>query len=408
MTHRFQTNICGFPSMNFQCDICIVGNGVIGKAAAVGLAQAGLSVVLLCPPAHQRQQDAAWDVRVYALNRTARDLLDSIKAWDTLDHGRVAPVDSMVIHGDSARAGKISFDAWGARAHELAWIIEDRNLEQALDGAIRFASKLTVVEGQSDRIEVGASAVKLWLTDGRSIDARLLVGADGRQSWVRGQYDIGITYRSYGQRAVVSNFDCEIPHHGMAQQWFTDRQGVIALLPLPGNRVSLVWSAPEALAHQLQREPLAQLAETLSQLPGQRVGRLTPLQPEAVQAIPLVFLQTESMIGPRVVLAGDAAHVVHPLAGHGMNLGFGDVACLVRILSERDALNDCGDERLLRRYARARKEDVLLMQLATDGLERLFAADLEPVRFLRNVGMDLLDRLPFVKRRLIAHAMGAL
>ncbi|MDO9217311.1 MAG: FAD-dependent monooxygenase, partial [Lacisediminimonas sp.] len=114
------------------------------------------------------------------------------------------------------------------------------------------------------------------------------------------------------------------------------------------------------------------------------------------------------MIAPRVVLAGDAAHAVHPLAGHGMNLGFGDVAALIRVMSERGAAADCGDERLLRRYSRSRTEDVLLMQLATDGLERLFSTDLEPVRLVRNLGMDLLDRLPFIKRRLIAHAMGSL
>lgn len=394
--------------MNFQCDICVVGNGAIGKAAAVGLAQAGYSVVLLCPPARQSRQAApSWDVRVYALNRTARDLLAKLRAWDALDHGRIEPVESMVIHGDRARAGKLSFDAYGARATELAWIVEDANLEQALDGAVRFAPKLTVIEGRTEQITADASSVRLQLNDGRPIEARLVVGADGRHSWIRAQFDFGITYRSYNQQAIVSNFDCELPHRGAAQQWFTEKEGVIALLPLPGNRVSLVWSAPDALATQLLGEPLAQLAERLSDLPGQLVGRLTPLQPEAVQAIPLIFLRTESMAGPRVVLAGDAAHVVHPLAGHGMNLGFGDVASLVRVLSERDAIRDCGDERLLRRYARARKEDVLLMQMATDGLERLFSLDFEPVRLARNLGMDVLDRLPFVKRRLIAHAMGS-
>ncbi|WP_241673226.1 FAD-dependent monooxygenase [Lacisediminimonas profundi] len=394
-------------SMNYQCDICIVGNGAIGKAAAVGLAQSGLSVVLLCPPGPQRQETASWDTRVFALNRIARDLLSGLRVWDALDHARVAPVESMVVHGDSARAGKLSFDAYSARATELAWIVEDSNLERALDGAVRFAPKLTVVDGLAECIETDAAAVMVALQDGRSIHADLLVGADGRQSWVRGQCDIGITYRPYGQKAVVCNFECEIPHHGAAQQWFTDKQGIVALLPLPGNRVSLVWSAPDALAEQIMRDPLSLLAETLTQLPGQMVGRLTPLQPEAVQAVPLMFLKAESMIAPRVVLAGDAAHAVHPLAGHGMNLGFGDVAALMRILSEREAGRDCGDERLLRRYARARKEDVLLMQLATDGLERLFSADLEPVRVLRNLGMDVLDRLPFIKRRLITHAMGS-
>jgi 2-octaprenylphenol hydroxylase len=392
--------------MNLQCDVCIVGNGAVGKAAAVGLAQAGLSVILLGPPGGHALQAASWDVRVFALNRIARDLLSRLRVWEALDHARVAPVESMVVHGDRARAGKISFDAYSARATELAWIVEDSNLEHALDGAMRFTPKLTKVEGLAERIERDSASARLVLQDGRCIQAGLLVGADGRQSWVRGQCDIGITYRSYGQQAVVCNFACELPHHGTAQQWFTDKEGVIALLPLPGDRVSLVWSAPDSLAEQLLRDPLAQLASTLSALPGQIAGRLTPLQPESVQAIPLIFLRTASMVAPRVVLAGDAAHAVHPLAGHGMNLGFGDVEALIRVMSERGAAADCGDERLLRRYARSRTEDVLLMQLATDGLERLFSTDLEPVRLIRNLGMDLLDRLPFIKRRLISHAMG--
>ncbi len=394
--------------MNLQCDICIVGNGAVGKAAAVGLAQSGLSVILLCPPGRHAVPAASWDVRVFALNRIARDLLSRMRVWDALDHARVAPVESMVVHGDRAGAGKISFDAYSARTAELAWIVEGSNLEHALDGALRFTPNLSVIDGLAERIVWEPASVKLVLQDGRQIEAGLLVGADGRQSWVRGQCDIGITYRSYGQQAVVCNFSCELPHHATAQQWFTDKQGVIALLPLPGNRLSLVWSAPDALAEQLLRDPLVQLGDTLSALPGQIAGRLTPLQPESVQAIPLVFLRTASMIAPRVVLAGDAAHAVHPLAGHGMNLGFGDVAALIRVISERGVAADCGDERLLKRYARARAEDVLLMQLATDGLERLFSTDLEPVRLIRNLGMDLLDRLPFIKRRLITHAMGSL
>lgn len=392
--------------MNLQSDTCIVGDGAIGKAAAIGLARAGLSVTLLRPPGQKRLPAASWDTRVYALNRTARDLLATLRVWDAMDQARIAPVEGMVVQGDSRRPGKLSFDAYGARTSELAWIVEDSNLEHALDGALRYSPNLTVVEDTAEAILHDAAGVELKLASGKNLRARLLVGADGRNSWVRGQCDIGITYRSYGQKGVVCNFDCELPHHGRAQQWFLDQQGIVALLPLPGNRLSLVWSAPDALAAQLMQQPLSQLADTLSALPGQLAGRLTPLQPEARQAIPLVFIKAESTIAPRVVLAGDAAHVIHPLAGHGMNLGFGDVAALCDAMATPEARQDCGDERLLRRYARSRKEDVLLMQIATDGLERLFATDLEPVRLIRNLGMDLVDRLPFLKRRLIGHAMG--
>lgn len=392
--------------MNFQSDICVVGDGAIGKALAIGLSQLGYSVTLLRPASRAPQSQAAWDTRVYALNHAARDLLSGLRVWEAMDHGRIAPVDAMLVHGDSAHAGKIEFDAWNARSSELAWIVEDSNLEQAMDGALRYAQRLQQAQGRATRVLQQADGVELQLENGDLIRARLLIGADGRHSWVRAQCDIGMTYRDYHQRGVVCNFDCELPHHGRAQQWFLGRDGIVALLPLPERRLSLVWSAPNALAEQLLNEPLTELARRLSDLPGQLAGRLTPLQPESIQAIPLLFIRAQSMIAQRVLLAGDAAHGVHPLAGHGMNLGFGDVAAIFKLFDSEEARADCGDDRLLRRYARARREDVLLMQMATDGLERLFATEIEPLRIARNLGMDVLNRLPFIKRRLIAHAMG--
>ncbi len=392
--------------MNFQSDICVVGDGAIGRALAIGLSQQGYSVTLLRPHSRAPQAQGSWDTRVYALNHAARNLLSDLRVWDAMDPSRIAPVDAMLIHGDSAHAGKLDFDAWNARSSELAWIVEDSNLEQAMDGALRYAQRLQQAQGRATRLLQQAEGVELQLENGDLIRSSLLIGADGRHSWVRGQCDIGITYRDYYQQGVVCNFECELPHHGRAQQWFLGRDGIVALLPLPGQRLSLVWSAPNPLAEQLLREPLQQLAQRLSDLPGQIAGRLTPLQPESVQAIPLLFIRAQSMIAQRVLLAGDAAHGVHPLAGHGMNLGFGDVAALFKLLDSDEARRDCGDDRVLRRYARARREDVLLMQVATDGLERLFSSEIEPLRIVRNLGMDVLNRLPFVKRRLIAHAMG--
>ncbi|HJV51414.1 MAG TPA: UbiH/UbiF family hydroxylase [Noviherbaspirillum sp.] len=393
--------------MQIQSNICVIGNGAVGKATALAFAQAGLSVTLLSPAASTASDaHASWDVRVYALNHTAHDLLASLKVWDALDASRVAPVDAMDIKGDGAQAGQLGFDAYGARTGALAWIVEDRNLNAAMDAALKFAPNMRVVTGRAAALQANAQAARVRLDNGDVIEAELVVGADGAQSWVRGQCDIGIDYRSYGQRGVVSNFECDNPHHGVASQWFTSSDGIIALLPLPGQRVSLVWSAPEPLADTLLREPLAQLAQRLSALPGHRLGQLRPVQPELVRAFPLTLLRTHSIIAPRVALVGDAAHVVHPLAGHGMNLGFGDVVALVKTVIEREAHRDCGDERVLARYARGRKEDILLMQLATDGLERLFSADFEPLRVARNIGLNLVNKLPVIKRRLISHALG--
>jgi len=392
-------------------DICIVGDGAVGKTAALGLAQAGLKVTLLAPPSKAAPPDeASWDVRVYALNHTAHRLLSSLRVWDAMDAERIAPVDNMTVQGDGlgekARPGLLSFDAYAARTDALAWIVEGRNLDQALDAALRFAPNVRVVQGRATALSVGAEAATLTLDSGQSLSAALVVGADGANSWVRGQCDIGLDYRSYGQNAIVTNFSCELPHRGVAYQWFGPTEGIIALLPLPGNRVSLVWSAPVALAEQLMRLPLSDLAGRLAQWAGPVLGQLTPLQPEVAKAFPLRLIKPHAMIAPRVALIGDAAHAVHPMAGHGMNLGFGDVDALIETLVKREPQYDCGDDRVLRRYGRARKEEVLLMQIATDGLHRLFSTEAEPVRLVRNIGMSLVNHLPVLKRRLIAHALG--
>jgi 2-octaprenylphenol hydroxylase len=397
--------------MHGKSDVCIVGNGAIAKTAALGFAQAGQSVTLLCPPQGAPQAappgaSPAWDVRVYALNHSAHSLLSSLRVWGALDAGRVAPVDAMVVKGDGTRAGDLGFDAYGAHVGALAWIVEGRNLDQALDAALKFAQNVTIVHGRASRLQSGLDAATIELENGDTICAELVVGADGAQSWVRGQCDIGFSYREYGQRGVVTNFACEKPHHGAAHQWFTGADGIVALLPLPGNRVSLVWSAPNELADTLRRESAGQLAARLAPLCAGQLGELTPLQPEQVSDFPLALMRPNAIVAPRVALIGDAAHAVHPLSGHGMNLGFADVAQLVETVNTRQPQRGIGDERVLASYSRARKEDVLLMQVATDGLVRLFAADFEPVRVARNLGLSLLDKLPGLKRRLISHALG--
>jgi 2-octaprenylphenol hydroxylase len=398
-----------------RSDICVVGDGAVGKAAALGLAQAGLSVVLLSAGAAANAGAMsgssalpdALDVRVFALNHVAHHLLHGLKVWGALDAGRIAPVTAMQVQdaGPDADAS-IGFDAYRSYISELAWIVEDCNLNHALDSALRFAPNIQRINGSAEKLSSNAELASLWLTDGRELQTRLVVGADGAQSWVRGQVDIGLDYRSYGQQGVVTNFACEKTHHGVAHQWFVGAQGIIALLPLPGNQVSLVWSAPDALAAELMREPLSNLLERLHVYCADTHGQLSPLQPELIKAFPLRFIRPHSLVAQRVVLIGDAAHVVHPLAGHGMNLGFADVQSLLEVVTKREAYRDCGDARILSRYRRARSEDVALMQLATDGLERLFGSEIPAVRLVRNAGLNLLNRLPLLKRKLISHAMG--
>jgi 2-octaprenylphenol hydroxylase len=396
--------------MQLQSNVCVIGNGAIGKAAALGLAQAGLSVTLLTPPSAISKetiaQPMAWDARVYALNRVARDFLSSVKVWGALDASRIAAIEAMEVKGgDAQRAGNLRFDAYSARTDALAWIVEDRNLNLALDTALRFAANVRVLSGRATQLSTTSDGATVQLENTDVLAAELIVGADGGQSWVRGQCDIGIDYRPYGQRAIVTNFECDKPHHGVAYQWFTSSEGIVALLPLPGNRMSLVWSAPEALAETLLSQSVARLAERVSQIAGD-FGNLRPLDPPVVKDFPLALIRPHAITGPRVALVGDAAHVIHPLAGHGMNLGFADIAMLLKVLKEREPYRDCGDARVLGRYARARKEDILAMQLATDGLERLFSSDFEPLKVARNIGLNLVNSLPGIKRRLMLHAFG--
>jgi 2-polyprenyl-6-methoxyphenol hydroxylase-like FAD-dependent oxidoreductase len=185
-------------SVQHRSDVCIVGNGAIAKTAALGFAQAGHSVSLLVPPARPAPAAAGgeqpWDVRVYALNHTAQKLLSSLKVWGALDLARVAPVDSMSVNGDGKNAGGLMFDAFGAHVGTLAWIVEDSNLNQALDAALKFAHNVHLVSGCAAKLECGADAATVWLEDGRTVACDLVVGADGRESWVRGQCGIGIDY----------------------------------------------------------------------------------------------------------------------------------------------------------------------------------------------------------------------
>ncbi len=388
-----------------RCDIGVIGNGAVGKAAALGFAQAGYSVLLLCPDeaaSVARKMSPDWDARVFALNHTAKNLLSRLKVWDALVPERVAPVEAMQVF--DANGARLVLDAYAASELSMAWIVEDQNLNQALDSALRFAANVRIVVGKTRAMS--ADFTQLQLDNGTSLQADLWVAADGAQSWMRNQADIGLDYRSYGQRGVVANFSCSQPHHGVAHQWFLGDDGIIALLPLAGQQVSLVWSAPEALAQTLLAESAQQLAARVMLYAQAILGELIPLPPQRVQAFPLNFIAPHQIIGPRMALVGDAAHVVHPLAGHGMNLGFGDVVTLLDVVSERESWRSCGDQRVLQRYARARKEDVLLMQLATDGLARLFGSPLSPLQQLRSFGLSLVDKLPFVKKQLVRQAMG--
>jgi len=235
------------------------------------------------------------------------------------------------------------------------------------------------------------------------LSAKLIVGADGLRSRVRQAAGLAAALKAYGQTAVVANFACERAHHGVARQWFRTDGGVLAWLPLPGRRMSMVWSAPDALAAELGALTGAALAERVAEAGGRVLGALAPITDSA--SYPLAFLKLPATIAHRLALVGDAAHGVHPLAGQGVNLGFGDVEALAGVISERGPVTDPGAPVLLERFARRRAEPVLAMQTVTDGLVRLFGPSTPWLKGLRNAGMAAVDRLPILKRALAQPAL---
>jgi 2-octaprenylphenol hydroxylase len=308
----------------------------------------------------------------------------------------------MKVFGD-APGSRIVFDAYDAHVERLASIVESRVLGAALWEALGAQRDLAVLAPAGcESVSFGDDAAQLTLTDGSRLQARLLVAADGQDSWLRAQAGIATRVRPYVQSAVVANFACEQPHQGTAFQWFR-ADGVLALLPLPGNRTSLVWSVEQPLADELMAAPET-LNSRVAEATGHRLGRLEVITPPA--AFPLRLAQVERLVLPRLALVGDAAHNLHPLAGQGVNLGFQDVQALAQVLRERGACADVGELRLLRRYERARREPVLAMTLVTDGLKRLFNNRLPPLAWLRNRGLNLVDHALPLKHEVIRRALG--
>lgn len=391
-----------------EADILVVGRGAIGCAAALGLSHSGLRVALVGPP--PVPDTTEWDARIFALSPASRSLLESLRVWSAMDPARIATVYDMRVYPDArADAPELHFGAADARVDHLASIVENRNLMRALEQALAF-SAVRRVDQTVVAARTGPDHATLTLADGAEWRARLVVAADGADSPVRGLLGVGARVRDYPQHAVVANFRITRGHRDGAWQWF-GAHGVLALLPLPGDACSLVWSAPCPLADSLMALSPSALAERVSQVSMHTLGELTPLG--EARRFPLRLVEADRLIDTRLVLLGDAAHVVHPLAGQGMNLGFGDVAELLRVFRSREAFRDPGDRLLLRRFERARREPVWLMKTTTDSLQRLFDPDAEPglpafwrpLVGLRELGWRVVANTPGLRERLIRHAV---
>lgn len=385
-------------------DLTIVGAGLVGESLAAALVQSGLQLALVEPePTLVLPSAADWDSRIYAISPGSREFLAACGAWSHIAADRIMPVSAMRVRGDD-NAAELVFSAYDAGLPELCHIVESRAIEQALQTALARCDDISVYRpAQPQSLDFGPDRVRLTLADGRSLESRLIVGADGAHSWVRQEVGIKSDARDYHQTGVVANFDVQSAHSGVAHQWFR-RDGVFALLPLPGNRVSMVWSTWDETAQRLLALSAEDLQHEVEAAAGHVFG--TMRLSNVPQGFSLRLIRVAELVRSRLALIGDAAHSVHPLAGQGVNLGFQDAQTLAEVLRGRNAQDDCGDWRLLRRYARARKEAVASMQFVTDSLQRLFNNEAVGLKWLRNTGLSLTDRVTPLKKLLIERALG--
>lgn len=379
-------------------DAIVVGSGLTGLAAALGLARAGLAVLIVGAEGEPAQAETPWDARIYAVAPGSVELLDALGAWPEMPVGRIQPVAGMEVFGDRFATPPLVFDAIDSGADALAYIAEAGTMQRALwRTLIRDARASVRVPVRPARLEVMADRVILTFEDGTRALAPLLIGADGARSWVRDAAGIPVRSRAYDQTGVVANFAAQHPHGGIARQWFRE-DGILAMLPLPGNHVSMVWSAFEPWAQELLALTDDARCEQLHAATGGRYGALRQTGPAL--GFPLRWMDARRYVQPRLALVGDAAHNVHPLAGQGVNLGFRDVRALADVIASRGPEHDPGAFPLLRRYERGRREDVATMIAVTDGLQRLFGSRAPGVAWLRNTGLTVVAQLPLLRHGL--------
>ncbi|MHB8166405.1 MAG: UbiH/UbiF family hydroxylase [Sulfuricella sp.] len=388
--------------MSDPFDIIIIGAGLVGASFALAMKDSGLKLALVesvAPTAPSPE----WTGRVYAISPGSIEFLSESGAWQQFDAARIAPVRGMHIYGDDGKAN-LDFDAHQSGLAELAVIAETRQMQHGLWQALQRQENLELFcPARCAGLRLQEEIAVLRLEDGRELRAALIVGADGRESWVRSQAGLDAEPAPYRQMGVIANFETELPHGDAACEWFRG-DGVLAFLPLPGNRVSIVWTAFEERASELMALPPDEFCHQVQEASHSALGELKLLSKPA--AFPLRLLHLEHLVKSRVVLIGDAAHNVHPLAGQGVNLGFQDARELAKVLKDRGPQPDCGDYFLLRRYERARKADILAMQLVTDGLQKLFNNRNPTLKLARNLGLSLTGSLPWLQNGLVQHAVG--
>ena len=350
--------------MTKSFDVCIRGDGVVGRTLALLLAKERLKVALVTQPG----KPSTLDIRAYALNRASRQLLEDLRVWP--DESLATPVQSMQVWGDDGAS--IDFHAQAAGQEALTWIVDVPQLEMQLLQACGYQGLIKTV--------------------GAPVNAALTIICEGKNSASRSDFGTHWTFKPYAQKAIAARLESTMPHGGCARQWFTDHGEVLALLPMggsQGNSLALVWSVNDEYAAQLEKLPPEEFCSSLAaacQFNTESLGNMHLTSPRT--SWPLTLGNADRWVGAGWALAGDAAHTVHPLAGQGLNLGLADAASLCQVLAAREYWRSLGDEKLLRRYERSRKAEVAAVGAVTDGLQLLFAQTQPAWQSLRNWGMN--------------------
>ena len=384
-------------------DVLIVGGGMVGLTLAAALGGAGLAVGVVDRAAMEATTDPGFDGRASAIAAGSRAVLDAIGVWPAMARHAAPILEIRVSDGSSPLF--LHYDSRDLGDGPLGHIVENRHIRRALLDRLAALDTVRIIGGRgvvaNDRAALGAAAL---LDDGTRLTSRLIVAADGRHSPLRRDAGIGVTGWTYDQTGIVCTVAHARPHRGIAQERFLP-PGPFAILPMTGDRSSIVWTERANLAPRLLALDDAAFTDELARRFGDYLGELSVVGKRF--SYPLSLVHAERYIDDRLALIGDAAHAIHPIAGQGFNIGVRDVAALAEVVVDTTRLGlDPGATTALERYQRWRRFDNSIMLAVTDGLNRLFSNEIAPVRLARDAGLAAVDRLPALKRVLMRHAMG--
>jgi 2-octaprenyl-6-methoxyphenol hydroxylase len=390
-----------------RIEAVIGGGGVVGLTLALALAQGGLEVLVADPVSSATKTGAAFDGRVSALSYSSVRMLEALGVWSHLKE-RAQPIYDILVTdaklGEAPSPFSLHFDHREIGV-PMGYIAENRDIRAALLASVALSDRLALAcPATVSDCSLEAEAMAVTLDDGHAIRAPLYVAAEGRDSPSRERMGIGLIQWSYPQRGIVVSVEHERPHNGTAYEHFLP-SGPFAILPMAGNRSSLVWTERETLAEAMLKLPETEFEAEIARRFGSHLGAVRADGPR--WSYPLRFHLARAYVRPRFVLVGDAAHGIHPIAGQGLNLGFKDAAALAETVLDAARLGlDFGVRGVLARYERWRRFDSFALAAATDALNRLFSNDLAPLRIARDIGLGIVDGIGPLRRFFMRHAGG--